>query len=224
VSIGTIFKKTFQTFLTAPLLFLAVQIPQGIVDAADYYAEKAWSEKETLLMGLFALVAFVIGVVPSAITFTLTWKKEKSLKIVLNHFAGRWSLLLLSAIVSGVLFALGVMAYVIPGILLMTFYLFVPYLIITEPKMPLATYFYRSSSLTKKNFLVVLSTVIVALVIFVVFQQLGEMLGERAMYSVEDSVIGNSLLIAVTMLFSILINALVNIWLSHFYLELKQRS
>lgn len=223
MSIGTSFNRTFQTLFSAPLLFLAVQIPQGILDASEYFVDKAWGERETLLMGLFALTAYVIGIVPSALTFLLTWKKEKSFKNAWNYLNGRWALLLGSAVVSGVLFAVGVMAYVIPGILLMVFYLFVPNLILTEPKAPLSSYFYRSSAIAKKNFATVLFAVVGALVFFVLFQRLGIVIGTQIMDDMNSEPLGKILLITVIMTCSMVVNALVNIWLSYFYLELKGR-
>ena len=201
-----------------------VQIPQGILDAVEHFADKTWGERETLLMGAFALTAYVIGVIPSALTFLLTWKKEKSLSAALGRLSGKWGLLMASAVVSGVLFAIGVMAYVIPGILLMVFYLFVPNLILTEAKAPLPSYFYRSSTMAKKNFATVLFVVLGVLVFFVIFQRLGIVVGKRIQDAMASEPLGAALLIATIMFFSIFVNALVNIWLSHFYLDLRERT
>ena len=221
MSIITLFRKTFRTLWGAPLLYLLIQLPQAIIDALEYYAEQVWGESQTLLMGGFALLAFIIGVIPSVITFAMVWKESRTLGAVLRFFHGKWGLILLSALVSGILFALGVMAYIIPGILLMTLYLFVPYLILTEEKAPLTTYFYRSSKLSRKKFKTVLAVVGAVLGLFIIFQKVGEALGVHASEQLENPLLQKILLTSILMLFSMFINAFVNVWLSHFFLRLN---
>lgn len=211
VSIHNLILDSIKSFKKAPLLFILFQIPQGMTDCLEIYLEKEWGDKEFWLMGLFAFLAFIIGIFPTSLTFSLVINEKKSFSHTLESLSLKWGKLLLSAFVSGILFAIGVMAYVVPGVLLMTFYLFVPYLILSEKEAPLTSYFYQSSQIAKKHFIKVILLVFSVLFSFILFQNIGKMAGEAIGFEYLP-----------TLLSSLIINTIVNLFLSHFYLELKK--
>jgi hypothetical protein len=214
VSIAAIFQSTIRTLFMAPFLFLVIQTPQGITDALEDFVGKTYGETNVAVTAIYAIAAFIIGIIPEALTFAMVLDvsegRKPSLSSALSRLKGKWGRLISAAILLGVVFALGVMAYFLPGLLLMTLYLFVPHLIIQQPLSPFATYFYRASKMAKKYFLRIFLFVIIAIVTFLLTQRLGATLG---VWIPAASFLP-------VMFISMIVNAVVNIWLGYFFLTL----
>ena len=118
-SIGSILSRTVSTLFQNPLLFfgLAViaSVPTAIIDeiVSESFFGQAAAGFFTLFLGMV-----VQGIIAYAVFLALTGEEEP-LSDILNQGLGQMGVLLVVALLTGLIFTLGFILFVIPGIILL---------------------------------------------------------------------------------------------------------
>jgi hypothetical protein len=226
-------KRTLQFLATHPVHFFALQIPQVVPEIMERLFMQG-AEKESTLALLPRLIPyFVVASLVMTWTSAMTYVSVRSLSegkpISFSQSAqvanSRWRWLFPAALLAGVTVLIGFSAYIIPGIILATLYLFVPQLIIDEGATSLMIYFNRSWKLARSHFLQSVGIVIVvtsiSLLLYVAEQSIEGWL-TRLLWNESPPQKIITLISTTIYLFATLVaGACTDVWVCCYYLKLK---
>lgn len=213
-------KQTLAFYKKNLVAILAIQIPMGFLVVIQGILEP-YIENHSVLALIFLLPLFALGSSwGTALTYLLILSDSNAtLKKRLSHSASllvsKLKTLSLASLLIAVFFGLGLYAYVLPGILFIALYFFVPILVVSEPEQPIVRYFYQSKQLVTGSYKLFFLTFAIALLTFLIeipISYLVELLSER---------LGYSILLDVGI--SMLVTGLVDVFICYYFLSLKSK-
>jgi len=194
---------------TMPLwsLLLLCQIPEILVTLVQKQIEKDQTDPHFFLFFLIYPVFCIFSALSSALTYLVIEKSSKPryLREVLSALLSKLLLLSGAASLLGIVFLVATLAFVIPGVLVMAFYLFVPFLILQPPKGSFWSYFSESKQLFRKNKTICLFTSS-AMVVLSILSFLGFL---EAPLILEIGI-------------SLLLSLVLNVWISTVFIEVSR--
>lgn len=221
------FKQTFSPFFTYPLLFLSVQSIQGLLSLLESALEPRFSEKNPiLLVALFFPPYVITTTLSSALTFfiirDLRLGKKPTFRNALEGVKPHLSQLIICSLVLGMIYILGFCAFVVPVVYFMAIYLFVPFVILTEPKAPFSAALYRSTQLAKTRLGLTILTVIGVLAIGLLTFALSRWVTDKLNQAISSEEIQLVLSFCIDFILTIATGSWIDSWVSHYYLNLKE--
>ena len=212
--------QSFGFYRKKPFAILAAQIPMGILVIVQRVLEPHL-EKHPILISSFLLPIFSLGTSwGTALTFLLMGGdsqapiKDQLLQAMANLFH-KFKALFLTSLLTAIFFALGLYAYLLPGIVFIALYFFVPILVVSEPEQPVSRYFYQSKQLVTKSYTLFFLTLSITLFTFFVeipISYLVEFLSERLGYAIIFDVS-----------ISMFVTGFIDIFICYYFLSLKSK-
>lgn len=151
MSIWSALKKAFQVFISAPLLFLIIQIPETSVDILGRILPLFIGKSPYMLaLSLFPYFCIASFVSLSA-TFLAVTHPRSSLRNLITQIGHHFSVLAATSILTGALVFMGFIAFILPGFYLMALYIYVPILVLSPPRQPWSSYLQESKVLAKRH-------------------------------------------------------------------------
>ncbi len=212
-------KRAILLFKKYPVHFLVFQIPEVSVELIEAMIGPK-TENRILIILVFALPYFFFtSFLTSALTFlsvrdTTTSGRPPSLGMALGRIVPKLKLLLPVSLLTGIILGLSLAAFILPVFYFMTVYLFVPILVASETKMAWSQYLYRSKKIIQTRLWKTMTIVFCMLTSSFIIQVglnidlIWNFVGEWGW-----------LLEAVRYFLSMLVGAIVAIWVSLYYLE-----
>jgi hypothetical protein len=148
-----LFSKSAHTLKFAPFYFLLLQLPQGAIDGVSTFLtvdNKSFLEKAGIVAVQLLFSAYISAFSFLSVNETLENKKPRFFGIW-KKIQPRFLALTGAALVVGILCAMGFMAMIVPGFILVTLYFFTPYFLLSED-IPVFIAMRRSFLLSKKFF------------------------------------------------------------------------
>ena len=212
--------------LRAPLFLFLLQAPLAITEILQE-ALGINNSVQPPLWAVFIVLPtfFVLSFLSSALTLAAVFHLHTTGRCSWNNL---WAMirpkirpLLIASIALGSLAGLGLVAYIIPGLLLMTLFLFVPHVITLDPPTSLWAYVTRSKRLVSRHPFVSFFIVVFSFGLSALLFLLGEHFGTY--YGVAGSTdFGRlSILIATRSLFSMFGALIIDVWVAAFFLYLR---
>jgi len=167
------FSDAFRLLWKRPGVFLLIQAPGALLTLFD----KSFMANLENLPPAQALpwiipyfcISVVMTTLIAAATFTAvreeTAGRKSSMVRAFKNVLRQWIPLVAASIISGVVILAGFYAYLVPGIIVMGLYLFLPQLIIDEPGSALMIYFNRSWRLARAHVWATTTLVLIILAI-----------------------------------------------------------
>jgi hypothetical protein len=225
---SSLFAQTFKTFRLAPWHFLLLQFPEAAADLLERLspgrAEEHLALKIILLFPSFCIASTLASSLTFASVLDLSKNVPLSIGSSLRSVGEKWKTLIPTSVLLGIIILLGFLALILPGLYFMAAFLFVPQLIVTEPKLPWSVYFFKSKKLAKKAFLKTFFAVTIFFIANVAGYFIGE-LGEGAVASLTGNTgvqVGLSVCLGIVL--SVFTGAFVNLWISYFFLTLTEKN
>lgn len=161
-----------------------------------------------------------MNIISTSLTFASVQQIESggrpSFGVAWRHVQAHAGSLAMASLLVGSLAGLGIFAAILPGLYFMAIYLFVPYLILVEPKAPLSVYFRKSKRLAKENFGKCLA-----------FAMLGFLLSVADLVTADFGLsqsIGTSFGLGIRALIQMSTGLIMDLWVCSFFINLKRRS
>lgn len=189
------------------MYLLLCQIPEGLTTLI----QKQWelSEKDSpgfLVIFIYPLFC-IFSAISSGLTYLVIQRRPGNSVELINVFrllkAG-FLFLGFAAALLGFILLPAISAFIVPGVIVMAFYLFVPFIILDAPTQPFWSSFARSKILFQKNRFICLATAATMVLMSI-----------TSFFSFLDT----SLLFELSM--SIFLSLIFNIWLSTLYIEVS---
>lgn len=228
--IRSISHSTVTLLLKHPVHFLLIQLPAGLTEPLEVLTTTFQREHDYLAPLLILPVFFVLSIFTSAATFASVLRnsqsKPLSLKETFDTVVSHGKPLLLAAMLVGSLSALGMMAYVIPALLIITVYLFVPHLILSKGGLAVTAYLNQSKDLTtqsRRRFLFSFGIVFCAFLISLASDLLGKYLGQQFLEPDNVVLFKMASWIGIRMLLTMFLGSIIDVWISFYFLEVRDK-
>ena len=129
--------------------------------------------------------------------------------------------LLNAYILAGIVIALGFLSLILPGIYYLALYLFVPLVVIDEPRLPLSVYLLRSKKLAKASLKRTLALTLLLLFFGLFLAVLEGVLNEITGQLFASIFLRNVTFLTANLFLSLVAGATMSVGVSHYYLTLK---
>lgn len=210
----------------APVHFISLQFLEALSSILEHTLE-TYFKSQPILAGL---VFFPVFCIASCISNSLTYVSVRQVgEGTLPTFGESWKkvsevlgMLILSSLVLGLVFVLGIMVFILPALFLMALYLFVPHLILTEKGLPLSVYLFRSTRISKKSYWQCFFTVVGAVLLGLATYLLAETLGTWAGGLSQNETTRIFISVLINVFFSVLSAMVVDTWIALLFLKLKE--
>lgn len=207
-----------------PLLCL-ICLPEQVADVLSLYlapmTEKMTTWQSRLVMIPYAAISLLLSVYSAAAVFDVVRNLQKGKKPTLGHAVtevGKQIVpLSLATLLIGVVAALGVAAFIVPGIFVIVVYVFVPHLIMNEPGKPLMVYLNRSWKLAARHKLYVTFLVLTMAISGLLVYSSGSIFPTAEGSYYIAFTIGRAL-------FSTLLGAIIDVWIAVTFLKFQHES
>ncbi len=221
--------QTLVPFFSYPLVFISVQSVQGVLSLLESILEPRYSQTNPALLIAFFFPPYVITTtLSSALTFFVVRDiragKKPSIPSAFEAVRPHLKSLVLCSLVLGLIYVLGFCAFVIPVVYFMAIYLFVPFVIVTEPKAPFSVYLFRSTQFAKKNLLLSILTVIGILVVGLLTFALSKWLTDNLNRHLSSENLQVGLSFIIDFLLTLVTGSWIDSWVSNYFLNLKEDS
>lgn len=213
-------KQSFGFYQKNPIAILTAQIPMGILVIVQRVLEPHL-EKHPILISSFLLPIFSLGTSwGTAFTFLLMCGDSQApirdqLSRAVASLFQNFKALSLTSLLTAIFFALGLYAYLLPGIVFIALYFFVPILVVSEPEQPISRYFYQSKQFVTKSYKLFFLTFSITLFTFLVeipISYLVDFLSERLGYAIIFDVS-----------ISMFVTGFIDIFICYYFLSLKSK-
>jgi hypothetical protein len=214
-----IFKDAVSFYLSHFALVCFTQIPLGLLVLLQRFLDP-FLETHPIVAVLILLPLFSIGSsLGTAFNYLLiTLPDERNFSTFLKALRSldkrKMTTLTLASLMVAIFFSLGLAAFVLPGLYFMALYFFVPILVISNPKQPVAQYLYSSKKLVTRSrktffatFAIVLATFLMELPISFFVNRLSELFGYAPLFDIA---------------FSVCLGGWVDVFICFYFLTLKQ--
>ncbi len=219
--------KSGRSLLAHPFHFLGLQIPAASYLVVEYFLRDALGN-ETIATLAGTPYLFIASTFSTAATFaSVAFTPEgtlSALQSTCNRVRAQWKILALASLVIGFITLVGMLALLLPGLYFAALYLFVPHLILSEPGQNLWAYLDRSKRLSRPRIFLHIGVVLFTLILMVWVYVVGDMSTSLFGSELASSSIAIGLSLVVQMFLSMVVGCLVDVWLSHYFLELKGAS
>ncbi|MBI1859794.1 MAG: hypothetical protein HYR96_02615 [Deltaproteobacteria bacterium] len=211
------------------LLILFLQIPLAVSEfTQEFLGVNDAVQPSAVAIAIVLPVFFIMSFFSSALTFAAVQIAESKGSVLLAEIwesvSPKLGALLLASLVVGVISGIGLVALILPGLVLMTYFLFVPHTIIADPPVSLWAVVTRSKRLAfghfVLSFLLVLLSFGLSTLLFLLGEQFGTYLGAWG----SDEFSRRLLLLTLRCLFSIAGGGLVDVIISTYFLTLRRFS
>jgi|LakMenEpi03Aug12_release.lakeMendotaPanAssembly.Ray.scaffolds.fasta_scaffold150842_2 hypothetical protein len=212
-------KKRFVEALLGhfPLLF-AIHLPEGLLTLVQYFFESTFTQSpKTAFVFLYPLLCFS-AIICSALSFLIVRSPETrkvNLYVLWKELQPHLAKLGLGSLALGLIMIPATLALLIPGLYVLTIYLFIPFLILEDAELKLSSCFYQSKVLAKEHIEICGLTALASFVISIL-PLLGLSLLDSPLF---DSTLG----IALETVFGMVLSVLMNTWLSTLFLEVSKK-
>ncbi len=211
--------KTFHAFVSSPLFFLLVQIPEASAEVV-YELLTPYSQNNLILtFALFFPYLCVVSFLSSAAVFlgvdALSRGRKPSFSEIFHKIWKKIGVLIPVSLLTGFIALLGLVALILPFLYFLAIYLFVPMLVVTESKQPWSVYLHQSKIQSKLTFKWSLAAVLVMLGVQVgqeiLFRELARFGGggENATFA----------LFGLKLLTQLVSSSMIGIWISYYFLH-----
>lgn len=231
MSLFFVLKNTFQIAMkglcVAPLLLLLVQFPLALTEILQEVLGINNSIQPPIGAILIILPAFfILSFFSSALTFAATRRLVQAKPHALHHvwedIKPHIGKLLAASVTFGCLSGLGLVAYIVPGLILMTLFLFVPHLIIADSSNSLWAYATRSKKLVANHpffsFFVVMCSFSLSTVLYLLGEHLGTYYGAVG----SNDEIRVTILVTIRSVFAMVGGLAVDLWVASYFMTLRK--
>jgi hypothetical protein len=227
--IKKVLSRTIGAIGRAPLLLIAVQVPEAAFDLVDKTLTPI-TEKYPMIaiIGILPIV-WLLSALSVSLTFAAILRLESgegarpTLRGVCQDLSPRLGRLLGASLLNGIVVLCGLLL-LLPGIYFMAIYLFVPQLVMTLPAYPATTYLSLSKKLVRDHFWSTLGVVLILFVADFGLYVIGETLGTWLAGTADEAGIRDAILVATKILLSLVTSTAINVGVSYFFLEIRDGS
>jgi hypothetical protein len=206
----------------APLSFLLIQIPVGGVEVLETLFSTQLESNILLVLLVILPASLIAQPLSSSLTFvalrSLQEKKPIRWPDCFRPVVGKLTPLVVATFLSETVSGMGMLTF-FPGVYFTAMYLFIPQLVISEPELPWSVYLLRSKKLAQRTWGKALLTTLV-LILLGASSYLGVETGRRPPLWTA----GVLWVLLIKVFVSMLAAALVDIWISHYFLLAKSQS
>ncbi len=212
----------------SPAILLFVQTPLALSELAqDLLGINDSVQPSPAAIAVVLPILFMLSFLASALSFTVVEQLDQTGQCNLNAAGNRVYShrfrLLVASLALGCLSGIGLVAYVIPGLILMTLFLFVPHLIIADSPTTLSVSVTRSKKLAFKfaplSFFIVFVSFGLSLVTFLLGEHLGTYFGAAG----SDDFTRRLVLFATRAGFAMIGGGFVDVWVASYFLTLRRQ-
>lgn len=211
----------------APFLLFLLQIPQGAAGLFQNLLENRLEREPLLAVVLFFPIFCIASALSSALTFvslermargepTSVWSAWKTI-------LPKLPILVLTSLLVGAVFVLGFCALVFPAFYFMALYLFVPQLIVTEPRNALSVYLYRSTRLAKSSLWLCMATVFFSILLGIAAYLAAQTLGTWIAGFSDHNTVRHVLFLSTDVSLTMVSGVCIDCWIACLFLRLKQK-
>ena len=206
-----------QAMLHFPWLFLA-QLPEGILSLIQKYFETEWANSPKLAFFILYPLSCASTAICSAAAFIIIKNPAEarmSLHYLTKELIPKMKYLILSSWLLGLVMIPATLAFVLPGIWVLSQYLFIPFCIVTAPSQGLSAYFSLSKNITGENRLVCLAAAFLSF-----FVSLWSYFG---MGLLSHWIFNPALLLGIEVVLGMLLSVFLTAWTATLYLEVSKK-
>lgn len=197
-------------------VLLAIHLPEGFLTLLQHFFETAFPQSpKTAFFVLYPLLCFS-AMLCSGITFLIVRTPETGRLIfhqVWKNLVPHLPALFFASLALGLIMIPATLCFLIPGLYVLTIYLFIPFFILEDPKRSLSGYFFQSKLLATKHItvcgLTALASFVTSLLPFLGFSLLDSPLFDSGLGLALEAVSGMAL------------SVLLNTWVSTLFLEVS---
>ena len=220
-------RQTGRALKTAPLHYLALQLPEASFDLVEHSLAPV-SDKHPLFALLIILpLVWELSAISIAFTFASILRRRRgekpSIRQSVTEVRGRLRQILPSSFLVAIVVLLGLFLLV-PGIYFMAIYLFVPHFAMIMSPAPATAYLNLSTRLVRQHLWTTL-----CLVVFIFLLDFAIYLGSETLGTfaggVSLSPVGRDIILTATKItLSLITSAAINVGVSYFFLEINSDS
>ncbi|NQW44985.1 MAG: hypothetical protein HQ462_06225 [Deltaproteobacteria bacterium] len=198
---------------------LLLQSPMGLLVLLQIFLSPKLENHAWIAIGILLPLFSIGSSLSTAATFVLIEQKPSQglafLPIVFKEVFKRLIPLVLSSLTVSIFFGLGFAALIIPGIYFLAIYFFVPFIVMIQPRQPVANYLFQSKQLITRNRKTLLTMIGIVLFTFLI---------EIPMSFVSDSLLGNvPFAFFFEMLITMVSAGLINCFIVFYFISLNSK-
>jgi len=206
-----------QAMLHFPWLFIA-QIPEGLLSLIQKYFETEWADSPKLAFLVLYPLYCASAAICSAATFVIIRSPAEttfSLGYLTKELFPKIKFLILSSWLLGLVMIPATLAFIFPGIWVLSQYLFLPFCIVTAPKQSLSSYFGLSKNLASTQRQICLLTAFLSFFV--------SLLSYFGLGLLSQWVFSPALLLGLEAVLGMLLSIALTTWTATLYLEVSQK-
>jgi hypothetical protein len=218
--------RTRATLMASPLHFLLLQIPQSLSDVTDNLFPSYFEHHRAVAFSIMLPLWVVTSALSSGLTFSSTrrWHREHRLSArdAWTTVAGKLWPLIAAYLLAGIVVALGFLSFILPGFYYMALYLFVPLVVVDEPRLPWSVYLLRSKKIAKRSMRRTLVLAMSLLFVGLALSVLDGVVKDGVEHMISNYALRAVVFLSATLCISLVTGAIINVGISEFFLNLKK--
>lgn len=214
-------KDSLRTYRSLPFLLTFIQLPEAAVEPLSNWLMPT-GDPNLLLIGLvlFPFLCFA-SFLSSSLTFLVVSQtragRRPRLMALLAELATHAGTLIPVSLLTGLITVLG-LPLILPFLYFLAVYLFVPMLVLSEPRQPWSLYLSKSKALSKKRFWFSLGAILIMLLVQI---GIGAGVPELERFFPGSVSVAEPALAILQGIATLMSSALMSLWISYYFLRLR---